>query len=104
MNVTKVLYVVWVGIKSEFLASTPGSAIENMSLHKRYSWVTRRFSCDVIAAMLMEEKKNISLVSFLRPTEVVHFSIVIIVSRGWLKTSYFGSTITYALKNVQQLD
>ena len=32
--------------------------------------------------------KDLSLASFLRPPEVVHFSIVIGVSRGWLKTSY----------------
>ena len=32
--------------------------------------------------------KDLSLASFVRPPEVVRFSIVIGVSRGWLKTSY----------------
>ena len=32
--------------------------------------------------------KDLSSASFVRPPEVVHFSIVIGVSRGWLKTSY----------------
>ena len=32
--------------------------------------------------------KDLSLASFVRPPKVVHFSIVIGVSRGWLKTSY----------------
>ena len=32
--------------------------------------------------------KDLSLSSFVRPPEVVHFSIVIGVSRSWLKTSY----------------
>ena len=32
--------------------------------------------------------KDLSFASFVRPPEVVHFSIVIGVSRGWLKTSY----------------
>ena len=33
--------------------------------------------------------KHLSLASFVRPPEVVHFTIVIGVSRGWLKTSYW---------------
>ena len=49
--------------------------------------------------------KDLSLASFVRPPEVVHFSIVISVSRGWLKTSYcvcypsniFRETGTYKL-------
>ena len=32
--------------------------------------------------------KDLSLASFVRPPEVVRFSIVIGVSRDWLKTSY----------------
>ena len=32
--------------------------------------------------------KDLSLASFVRPPEVIHFSIVIGVSGGWLKTSY----------------
>ena len=32
--------------------------------------------------------KDLSLASFVRPPEVVHFSIVIGVPRGWLKTSH----------------
>ena len=32
--------------------------------------------------------KDLSLSSFVRPPEVVHFPIVNGVSRGWLKTSY----------------
>ena len=32
--------------------------------------------------------KHFSLTSFVCPPEVVHFSIVIGVPRGWLKTSY----------------
>ena len=32
--------------------------------------------------------KDLSLASFVRPPEVVYFSIVIGVSRDWLKTSY----------------
>ena len=32
--------------------------------------------------------KDLSLASFVRPPEVVYFSIVIFVSRAWLKTSY----------------
>ena len=32
--------------------------------------------------------KDLSLASFVRPPKVVHFSNVIGVSRGWLKTSY----------------
>ena len=32
--------------------------------------------------------KDLSLASFVRPPEVVHFPIVIGVPRGWLKTSY----------------
>ena len=32
--------------------------------------------------------KDLSLPSFVRPPEDVHFSVVIGVSRGWLKTSY----------------
>ena len=32
--------------------------------------------------------KELSLASFVHPPEVVHLSIVIGVSRGWLKTSY----------------
>ena len=31
--------------------------------------------------------KDLLLASFVRPPEVVHFSIVIGVARGWLKTS-----------------
>ena len=37
--------------------------------------------------------KDFSLASFVRPPEVVHFSIVIGVPRGWLKTSYIKNTI-----------
>ena len=36
--------------------------------------------------------KDPSLASFVRPPEVVHFSIVIGVPRGWLKTSYCAAT------------
>ena len=32
--------------------------------------------------------KDRSVASFVRPLEVLHFSIVIGVPRGWLKTSY----------------
>ena len=32
--------------------------------------------------------EDLSLASFVRPPEVVHFSIVMGVSRGWLKTSH----------------
>ena len=32
--------------------------------------------------------KDLSLASFVRPPKVVHFTIVIGVSIGWLKTSY----------------
>ena len=39
--------------------------------------------------------KDFSLASFVRPPEVVHFFIVIGVSRGWLKTSY-----TFPIENV----
>ena len=35
--------------------------------------------------------KDLSLASFVRPPEVVRFSIVIGVSRDWLKTSYMAS-------------
>ena len=38
--------------------------------------------------MLVDENKDLSLASFVRPPEVVYFSIVIGVPRGWLKTSY----------------
>ena len=36
----------------------------------------------------LTKTKDLSLASFVRPPEVVHFSIVIGVPRGWLKTSY----------------
>ena len=55
---------------------SPSSA----SLVSRNRW----FSRFVIAAMLVDE----SLASFVRPPEVVHFTIVIGVSRGGLKTTY----------------
>ena len=32
--------------------------------------------------------KDLSLASFVRPPAIVHFSIIIGVSRGWLKTSF----------------
>ena len=32
--------------------------------------------------------KDLSLASFVRPPEVVHFSVVISVPSGWLKPSY----------------
>ena len=35
--------------------------------------------------------KDLSLACFVRPPEVVHFTIVIGVSRGWLKASYYSS-------------
>ena len=37
--------------------------------------------------------KDLSLASFVRPPEVVHFPVVLGVSRGWLKTSYCDSFI-----------
>ena len=40
--------------------------------------------------------KDLSLASFVRPPEVVHFSIAIGVPRGWLKTSYWERRISCA--------
>ena len=36
----------------------------------------------------LTKTKDLSLASFVRPPEDVHFYVVIGVSRGWLKTSY----------------
>ena len=38
--------------------------------------------------MLVDENKRSLISFFVRPTEVVHFSIVIGVPRGWLKMFY----------------
>ena len=40
--------------------------------------------------------KDLSLASFVRPPEVVPFSIVIGVPRGWLKTSYCSPSLWWA--------
>ena len=39
--------------------------------------------------------KDLSLAPFVCPPEVVHFSIVIDVPRGWLKTSYNTYPLVY---------
>ena len=40
-----------------------------------------------------KKTKDLSLASFVRPPEAVHFSIAIGVPRGWLKTSYIESIL-----------
>ena len=53
--------------------------------------------------MLADENitKDLSLASFVRPLEDVHFSIVIGVSRGWLKTSYYHNDYYYNIRILQ---
>ena len=46
------------------------------------------------------ETKDLSLPSFVRHPEVVHFSVVIGVPREWLKTSY---TVVYVSLEERQL-
>ena len=53
--------------------------------------LNKRFSRDVISAMLVNENKRSVISFFVRPPEVVHFSVVIGVPRGWLKTSYIDT-------------
>ena len=48
--------------------------------------IYRRFSRDMIAAMLVDENKLL----FVRPPEVVLFFIVLGVSRGWLKRTNYN--------------
>ena len=47
--------------------------------------------------------KDLSLASFVRPPEVVDFSIVIGVSGGWLKTSYTGNSFLKLSRNIVAL-
>ena len=48
--------------------------------------------------MYYGECENGQLASFVRPLEDVHFSIVIGVSRGWLKTSYYHNDDYYNIR------
>ena len=43
--------------------------------------------------------KDLSLAPFVRPLEVVHFSIVIGISRGWLKTSCWKGLLSRLKQN-----
>ena len=45
-------------------------------------------SRNVIAAMFVDENKDLSLASFVRPPAIVYYIIVICVFRDWLQTIY----------------
>ena len=67
--------------------SLPGLRATSSAMH-RVPWPIDGFHVTSSLPCWWTKTKDFSLASFVRPQEVVRFSIVIGVSRDWLKMSY----------------